>query len=311
MAAPVVDTMTIANVAYESNVLTMDITTGYSMENADFTISHNGTVVASFTRSGYLANPYSLSYSTAALSDGETYTLDASYMDGADSGTSCSASATFTIPAVLVPTADLSVRANSTTVQMTATSTTPGAGDLRIYYSLYSNSSMTDHVTSNHPAGGILLADGGSYTWNRNYVISGGVTFEPGHTYYVKLANYADDSVLATGQFTVPHYTTKVFKEWQRNGVAFNFSTPVTEDITLVGAWNEVYQVTFKDYDDSVISTQNVVQGSATSLIMPPDPTRSGYTFAGWECSLDGHIWNNATEDVISEMTLKATYTTT
>ena len=218
------------------------------------------------------------------------------------------ASVTVNTPS-LIPTASLNFLCDTTKVAMTATSTTPGAGDLRIYYTVYSNSSMTDQVSTNHPTGGILLTDGGTDTWNRDYVVSGGTTFEPGHTYYVKLANHADDTVLATGQFTVPHYTTKVFKEWLKNGVAYDFSTPVTENFTLVGSWSEAYDVTFKDYDDTVITTQTVVQGSAYGLIMPADPTRTGYTFAGWECSLDGHIWNNASESVISEMTLKATYT--
>lgn len=205
----------------------------------------------------------------------------------------------------LVPTAGLTVKADTTAVRLTATSTTAGAGDVTIKYVIYSDSAMTSPIanSANH-----TLADGGTDTWNRDYEVSGHTAMTPGTTYYVAIVNQANSEKMATGQFTVPHYTTKVFKEWQRNGVRYNFSTPVTENITLVGAWNEVYQVTFKDADATVLSTQNVVQGSATGLVMPPDPTYAT-GFVGWECSLDGHIWDNATEDVISEMTLTAKYT--
>lgn len=308
MAGPTIDTMSISDVSYESGVLTLKITTGYGMKNPDFIITPTGKTPIAVSRSGYLSNPYTLTLTTSGVAAGDTCTIDATYMDSADSGTSLTASANFTIPAPLVPDATLSCLVGATGVRMTATSVVAGAGDMNVTFLIRYDNTHTSSVASR--SGPFLLSDGGTASATKTYTT--GSVFQPGETHLVELVDAANESnIYDSYVITIPHYTTKVFKEWQRNGVAFDFSTPVTEDITLVGAWNEVYQVTFKDYDDSVISTQNVVQGSATGLIMPPDPTRSGYTFAGWECSLDGHIWNNATEDVISEMTLKATYTTT
>lgn len=301
MAGPTFDTMSISDVSYESGVLTLKITTGYGMKNPDFTITPTGKTPIAVSRSGYLSNPYTLTLTTSGVAAGDTCTIDATYMDSADSGTSLTANANFTIPAALVPTADLSIRATPTAVNLTATSTTAGAGSVNIRIAIYADSAMTSllHQTNVH-----TIVDGGSWTWSPDYDT---YNLDPGTTYYVKVVKAGTTDVMDTGQFTVPHYTTKVFKEWQKDGVRYDFTTPVTEDITLVGVWNESYQVTFKDADNTVLSVQNVVQGSDYGLIMPPDPSYAT-EFVGWECSLDGHIWDNATESVISEMTLTAKY---
>ena len=71
------------------------------------------------------------------------------------------------------------------------------------------------------------------------------------------------------------------------------------ENITLVAQWviNQ-YTATFKDYDGTVLGTSEVEY--LTSAVAPLDPTRTGYTFDGWDVSFD-----SMTEDI--EVT--ATYT--
>lgn len=48
------------------------------------------------------------------------------------------------------------------------------------------------------------------------------------------------------------------------------------------------YTVTFADYDNSVIAVQTVVHGASASA--PVEPTRTGYTFDGWNADF-GHIY--------------------
>ena len=74
---------------------------------------------------------------------------------------------------------------------------------------------------------------------------------------------------------------------------------------TLYDIWIEVdytvsttYTVRFLDWDNSVISTQTVTSGG--SATPPPNPTRNGYTFSGWQGS-----YTNVTAnvDIIAQYT--------
>ena len=58
------------------------------------------------------------------------------------------------------------------------------------------------------------------------------------------------------------------------------------------------YTVTFKDWDGTVLSTQQVIEGGAATA--PANPSRTGYTFAGWD-----KTFNNITADTV----VTATYT--
>ncbi|MBR2624032.1 MAG: InlB B-repeat-containing protein, partial [Paludibacteraceae bacterium] len=58
------------------------------------------------------------------------------------------------------------------------------------------------------------------------------------------------------------------------------------------------YSVTFKDWNGDVLKSQNVAYGNSATA--PATPTRTGYTFAGWDKS-----YSNVTEDLV----VTATYT--
>ena len=61
-----------------------------------------------------------------------------------------------------------------------------------------------------------------------------------------------------------------------------------------------VYTVTFKDWDSTVLKTEQVEKGKAATA--PADPTREHYQFAGWDKSFSS---------VTSNLVVTATYTTT
>lgn len=58
------------------------------------------------------------------------------------------------------------------------------------------------------------------------------------------------------------------------------------------------YTVTFKDWDGTILKTEEVAEGSAATA--PATPTRTGWTFAGWDAAFTS---------VTSNLTVTATYT--
>lgn len=83
-----------------------------------------------------------------------------------------------------------------------------------------------------------------------------------------------------------PSRTGFVFMGWQYNGALWNFTSPVTSNMTLVAMWEPVgsettyYVVTFDANGGTAGYTQqNVLEGNSVVL---PTATRDGYTFDGW-----------------------------
>lgn len=83
---------------------------------------------------------------------------------------------------------------------------------------------------------------------------------------------------------TDPQKDGYVFVEWQKDGVVYNFDTPVTEDITLEAIYRPenavTFTVTFDSNGGSAIPAQTVNANATANK--PQDPTRDGYTFVGW-----------------------------
>ena len=62
---------------------------------------------------------------------------------------------------------------------------------------------------------------------------------------------------------------------------AFDFSTPVTSDLTLYAKWSPIkYTVTFESNGGSKIDSQQIEYGK--TVTQPQNPTRFGLNFAGW-----------------------------
>ena len=97
-----------------------------------------------------------------------------------------------------------------------------------------------------------------------------------------------------------PKKTGHTFKMWTLNGVAFDFETPITEDITLLATYEDVYSVFFDSNGGSKVASGTVKGGK---IAKPEDPTKSGYKFLGWY--LEDKAYDFSTE-VKDNMTLKA-----
>ena len=67
--------------------------------------------------------------------------------------------------------------------------------------------------------------------------------------------------------------------EDEQNATAYDFNTPVTENITLTAKWNiNKYTVTFNSYGGSKVDPQVVEYGLYAQE--PEEPTLKGFTFA-------------------------------
>ena len=98
-----------------------------------------------------------------------------------------------------------------------------------------------------------------------------------------------------------------IFVGWYLGDKEFNFSDPITKDITLVAKWEEVkeneYVVTFNSDGGSTIKSQKVSEGNKVKK--PANPTKKGYTFVEWQ--LDGEKFDFNTL-VVENITLKAVW---
>ena len=82
------------------------------------------------------------------------------------------------------------------------------------------------------------------------------------------------------------------FSHWELNNEEYDFSTEVTEEITLKAVYTEAGLVTDEItllFDDSfgTINAVSIIEGK---LLLPADPVREGYEFVRWEC--DGVEFN-------------------
>ena len=83
---------------------------------------------------------------------------------------------------------------------------------------------------------------------------------------------------------TDPTRTNYAFAGWYSDSgltTAFSFTTAITADLTLYAKWTiNNYTVSFDSNGGTTVASQVVAyNGLATA---PPDPTRTGHTFAGW-----------------------------
>lgn len=117
---------------------------------------------------------------------------------------------------------------------------------------------------------------------NTDYVI---VTFDTGES----VASYKVQRNSMIVQPNSPYRLGYEFVEWRLDGKKYDFSTSITDNITLKAEWKEkvekYYVVSFdvNGSDDYIIS-QMILEGE--KALVPIAPEKEGYQFTGWE--LDG-----------------------
>ena len=90
----------------------------------------------------------------------------------------------------------------------------------------------------------------------------------------------------------------------EENATAYDFNTPVTENITLTAKWNiNKYTVTFNSYGGTPVPPAQEVEYGLTATEPATAPTKTGYTFDGWYLGDEKYDFSDAVEQNI---TLKA-----
>ena len=102
-----------------------------------------------------------------------------------------------------------------------------------------------------------------------------------------------------------PTKAGKIFVSWQLNGKDYDFSTKVTQNITLKAVWRNPnsYTVTFDTDGGSSITSKTVSEGKTISK--PADPTKEDFIFVSWQ--LNGKDYNFSSS-ITSNITLKAVW---
>ena len=104
----------------------------------------------------------------------------------------------------------------------------------------------------------------------------------------------------------VPTKAGFVFDGWwtePAGGTNWDLADPVTEDMTLYAHWIELFTVTF-DAQNSTAPVSTTVEDGST-VAMPGNPTKAGYTFLGWWTEPSGgQLWDFTNDTVTSDITL-------
>ncbi len=146
---------------------------------------------------------------------------------------------------------------------------------------------------------------------NSSYVVGSAthsVTFDSNGGSAVPAINDVEHGT-AVSTPTAPTRSGYTFGGWYTDSgltTAYNFSTAVTDNVTLYAKWTlNTYTVTFDSNGGSAVAAiENVTHGTAVSA--PTAPTRSGYTFAGWKLNSSNYEFSTP---VTGDITLIAQWT--
>lgn len=80
----------------------------------------------------------------------------------------------------------------------------------------------------------------------------------------------------------VPSRQGYQFTDWYLDDTKYDFNTAVTKDMTLTAKWTaNSYTITFDTNGGSAVAP--ITQDYGTDITAPAAPTKTGYTFMGWE----------------------------
>ena len=114
------------------------------------------------------------------------------------------------------------------------------------------------------------------------------VTFDPNGGTLTGAATSSEQQNAPIAQPADPTRTGHTFTGWYQNADCtqpWDFSDWVTGDMTLYAGWRiRDYTITFNTDGGSAIDP--IMQNYGTTINAPADPTKTGYTFTGWEPEL-------------------------
>lgn len=146
------------------------------------------------------------------------------------------------------------------------------------------------------------------------------VTFKNGDTVVDTIEINKGATVAATTK-TVTAPEGKQFKSWQKDGVDYDFTAKVNENITLVATFEDIpapapstFTITFKDADGKVLKTLQVEKKNYINpddVPTAPDKTKDHMTFVRWGLESDTMIGIDYNMDIVEDVTYVAVYEAT
>ena len=134
-------------------------------------------------------------------------------------------------------------------------------------------------------ANGVFIAAGGRFTQSPGAQITGEVTGAYPVTFQSESGSEVASQIRANTPADRPADPTKeghTFIGWYSGESEWDFETPVTADLTLTAKWQiNRYTITFDTAGGSEVPS--ITQDYGTAITPPAAPTRTGYTFAGWD----------------------------
>ena len=133
-------------------------------------------------------------------------------------------------------------------------------------------------------ANGVFIAAGGRFTQSPGAQITGEVIGAYTVTFQSEGGSEVASQIRANAPAAQPDNPTKeghTFIGWYNGEEKWNFADAVTEALTLTAKWTaNRYTITFKPENGG----QDIVikQDYGTAITAPANPTKTGYTFAGW-----------------------------
>ena len=134
-------------------------------------------------------------------------------------------------------------------------------------------------------ANGVFIAAGGRFTQSPGAQITGEVIGAYTVTFQSEGGSEVASQIRANTPAAQPDNPTKeghTFIGWYNGESEWDFEAPVTADLTLTAKWQlNRYTITFDTAGGSEVPS--ITQDYGTAIIAPANPTKTGYTFAGWD----------------------------